>query len=110
MGFTMHSHYCMDRLMDSALFGEAETCMGEYAMDMDMEMECCEDLEEAIETDETSMVKVLEMPNVSNALIATILWVVNDQFPTNNFQLGNSYVDPPPLIRDIPVEVQSFRI
>jgi len=98
----------MGRLMDSAMFEKAASCMGEYSMDL--EMDCCEDVEENIETDETSMSKIQVLPKVSYALITTILWVVNDASPANNLQFGESYLHPPPLIRDIPVEVQSFRI
>ena len=110
MGFTINQHYCMDRLMDTAFNTHAESCMGMEMGDLEMEMECCEDTSNDVETDDTFLTKVQDNPQPVFALVEVILWEISNESLVTNNPVTNNYTRPPPLIRDIPILVQSFRI
>ena len=111
LGFTLNSHYCMGRLMDTALIKSARSCLGMEEMEMDIKMDCCEDTSEIIKTDDTSLTKIQESPQP----VVTVVWVhvfwvlVKETLITNN-SITNNQLRLPPLIRDIPILIQSFRI
>jgi len=119
MSFTIDMHYCGDRLVDYSFFESADSCgmskssstrAGDNA-DMQMEMDCCADLEIIIEGQEDLKISMDNLTFEQQIFVSTFFYTYINLFKGVDKSI-NSFKDysPPPLIRDIQILDQTFLI
>ena len=113
MGFTFSSHYCGGKKQKTlfnigvtdvscGIESETDTCSK-------LKSNCCKDEYQKIQIDDDytqQSVKIDLQPTFIIAFFATYFNLSDNNKVQNNFALYN----PPPLIRDIPILIQSFLI
>lgn len=109
-GVTMHKHYCMGRLKNVSFNEHAQSCMKLAGIDDSCPMDCCKDTSESFKIDDLQIAGYdislqtnyhLLWQNSFNLEIPELLAL--DIIRVNQFQYK-----PPLIVRDIPVQVQSF--
>lgn len=126
-GFSMGVHFCGEVLQNWALFHKAEACPMEQQKPLPChggkqeapakqaadDMDCCEDnlvvadgVDDAVTSKDPASLKKPQMPLL--AVLHTALLFLQAQAVTEQAVFSSYF--PPPLIRDIPVLVQSFLI
>ena len=119
MSFTVDMHYCGDQLVDFSFFKTAENCSmkvipsiatGEASV-MEMEMDCCTDLEIVLEGQDDLKISFDQFTFDQQIFISTFYYTYVNLFETVDKNL-NSFKEysPPPLIRDIQILDQTFLI
>nr|WP_027077018.1 hypothetical protein [Maribacter antarcticus] len=119
MSFSLNIHYCGDHLVDYSLFDTADTCMMKAKMSksssecavMDMEMNCCSDVEIVIEGLDDVKIAFDQFTFEQQVFITSFaISYINlfEGFDSNVIPFKD--YSPPPLIRDIHILDQSFLI
>ena len=113
MGFTFSSHYCGGEKQKSAFnIGVTDVSCGmetKSNTSSKLKSNCCKDEYQKIQIDDDytqQNVKIDLHPNFIVAFVATYF----NLFENNAVQKKYALYNPPPLIRDIPIMVQSFLI
>ncbi len=109
VSWTVDKHICMGRVMDISLFAHADDC----GMDMDKEMEksCCDDESFTVQGQDDLKISLekfdLDQQLFLLSFVQTYIQIFEiDSEESNSF----SEYNPPPLIRDVQVLDQTFRI
>ncbi|WP_178987122.1 HYC_CC_PP family protein [Winogradskyella schleiferi] len=117
VSFTVDSHYCGDTLVDSSLFGHAESCGMEVQQQLDSsecdisKKDCCSDEQVIVEGQDTLKTSFDKLDKDKQLFVAAFIHTYINLFFESQEDL-NSYRDytPPPLVRDIQVLDQTFLI
>ncbi|WP_179020703.1 HYC_CC_PP family protein [Winogradskyella forsetii] len=117
VSFTVDSHYCGDTLVDSSLFGHAETCGMEVQQQLDSsecdisKKDCCSDEQVIVEGQDTLKTSFDKLDKDQQLFVAAFIHTYINLFFESQEDL-NSYRNytPPPLVRDIQVLDQTFLI
>ena len=117
VSFTVDSHYCGDTLVDTSLFGHAETCGMEVqqqsnSSECDISKKgCCSDEQVIVEGQDTLKTSFDKLDKDQQLFVAAFIHTYINLFFESQEDL-NSYRDytPPPLVRDIQVLDQTFLI
>jgi len=119
MSFSVDMHYCGDHLVDFSLFDKVDTCAmkaektksrSECAV-MEMEMDCCSDVEIVIEGQDNVKVTFDQFNFEQQVFITSFVYSYSNLFEgfDENVIPFKDY-SPPPLIRDIHILDQTFLI
>jgi hypothetical protein len=119
MSFSVDMHYCGDHLVDFSLFDKVDTCVmkaektkssSECAV-MEMEMDCCSDVEIIIEGQDDVKVTFDQFTFEQQVFITSFVYSYINLFEgfDKNVIPFKDY-SPPPLIRDIHILDQTFLI
>ena len=119
MSFSVDMHYCGDHLVDFSFSQTVNTCMMKAEMSksssecavMDMEMDCCTDIEIVIEGQEDLKISFDQLSFDQQLFIASFVYsniILFDGLDENVVPFKN--YSPPPLIRDIQILDQLFLI
>ena len=107
VSWTVDKHICMGRVMDISLFSHADDC----GMSQDMEKSCCDDESFTIKGQNDLKISFenlsLDQQVFLVSFVQTYFQLFEVEFEETN--LFNEY-NPPPLIRDVQVLDQTFRI
>jgi hypothetical protein len=119
MSFSLNIHYCGDHLVDFSLFDTADTCTMKAEMSkssrecalMDMEMDCCSDVEIIIEGQDDVKIAFDQFTFEQQVFITSFAISYINLFEGFDSNI-TPFIDysPPPLIRDIHILDQSFLI
>lgn len=117
LSFTVESHYCGDILVDSSVFGAAETCGMEVqktspSSDCDItKKNCCSDEQLLLEGQDTLKISFEKLDKEQQVFVVTFIQSYLDLFEYENSD-NEAFIDysPPPLIRDVQVLDQTFLI
>ncbi len=119
MSFSVDIHYCGDHLVDFSLSEKVDTCMMKAEISksssacavMDMGMGCCSDVEIVIEGQDDLKISfdqlTFEQQLFATSFVYTYIQLF-EEFDENVVPF--KHYSPPPLIRDIQVQDQSFLI
>lgn len=133
IGFSMDMHYCGDELKSFSFFGEAEACeMMHPKQEKKCNHSCCKSSKKEIKSCHNSGITKgncchnerfvidnggeLEIAHFSleqfqQVLVAVIVFFPNVKlFKTTSKQVNYTCYNPPPLLKDIPILHQVFRI
>ncbi|QHI36572.1 hypothetical protein IMCC3317_19350 [Kordia antarctica] len=117
LSFTVESHYCGDVLVDSSLFGHAETCGMEVQQKLSSsecsitKKDCCSDEQFTVDGQDNLKTSFDKLEKEQQIFVTTFLYSYINLF--EGLQTKNpSFRDysPPPLVRDIQVLDQTFLI
>ena len=119
MSFSVDMHYCGDHLVDFSFSQTVNTCMMKAEMSksssecavMDMEMDCCTDIEIVIEGQEDLKISFDQLSFDQQLFIASFVYsniILFDGLDENVVPFKD--YSPPPLIRDIQILDQLFLI
>lgn len=109
-GVTMHKHYCMGRLKNVSFYEEAHSCMKLAGMDDSCPMDCCKDTSEEFRIDDLQTTSFDFTLQTQYHLLWTSSLTVDLPllaFESRFFLQSHPY-KPPLIVRNIPVQVQSF--
>ena len=119
MSFSLDMHYCGDHLVDFSLSEKVDTCMMKAEMSksssecavMDMEMDCCSDIEVVIEGQEDLKISFDQFTFDQQLFVASFVYSYINLFEgiDENVIAFKEY-SPPPLIRDVQILDQTFLI
>ncbi|SFR31303.1 hypothetical protein SAMN04490243_0130 [Robiginitalea myxolifaciens] len=111
LSFSVDMHFCGHSLVDVALFDEASDCgMSQYADLMDS-FGCCSDKEIVVDGQDDLQAIAKWQPEVPPAFVAPrILGLVSEAVITEQDLSIPPEYSPPPLISDLPIVFQQFRI
>jgi hypothetical protein len=119
MGFTLSSHMCGGKRVETVIgmVTDDVSCGMEKAENncassnpVQMKSNCCQDEFQKIQNDNDYTQREVKFDSSHDFAIVFIA-VLNNLLPTNSVQtIFYKDYSPPPLIRDIPVMVQSFLI
>jgi len=115
LSFTVDSHYCGDTLVDSSLFGHAETCGMEVqqkssSSECDItNKDCCSDEQLIVDGQDDLKTSFDTLEKEQQLFVATFVYTYINLFEESQRNI-NSFRDysPPPLVRDIQVFDQTF--
>jgi hypothetical protein len=119
MSFSVDMHYCGDHLVDFSLSEKVDTCMMKAELSksssecavMDMEMDCCSDVEIVIEGRDDLKISFDQLTFDQQLFVASFVYTYINLFERfdENIIPFKDY-SPPPLIRDIQILDQTFLI
>lgn len=117
VSFTIDSHYCGNTLVDSTIFGSAETCGMEVEQkpstkECDItEKDCCSDEQFIVDGQDTLKISFDKLEKEQQLFVATFIYSYVNLFTEEQTE-NNTFNDysPPPLVRDIQVLDQTFLI
>ncbi len=119
MSFSVDMHYCGDHLVDFSFSQKVDTCIMKAEMTesssactvMEMEMDCCSDVEIVFEGQEDLKVSFDQLSFDQQVFVASFVCSYIDLFEgfDENVVPFKDY-SPPPLIRDIQILDQTFLI
>jgi hypothetical protein len=119
MSFSVDMHYCGDHLVDFSLSEKVDTCMMKAELSksssecavMDMEMDCCSDVEIVIEGRDDLKISFDQLTFDQQLFVASFAYTYINLFERfdENIIPFKDY-SPPPLIRDIQILDQTFLI
>lgn len=119
MSFSVDMHYCGDHLVDFSLFEKVDTCMMKAEITksstqcavMEMEMDCCTDVEVIIEGKDNLKLSFDQLTFDQQLFVASFTCSYIDLFKRfdENVVPFKDYL-PPPLIRDVQILDQTFLI
>lgn len=115
--FTVASHYCGDTLVDSSIFGHAETCGMQVKKavsktDCDIsDKSCCTDEQKLVEGQDTLKTSFDKLEKEQKRFVAIFVSSYVQLFESEEVDNGweKNYI-PPPLVRDVQVLDQTFLI
>ena len=117
VSFTVDSHYCGDTLVDSSLFGHAETCGMEVqqkssSSECDItNKDCCSDEQLIIDGQDNLKTSFDKLEKEQQIFVATFLYSYLNLFEgSQNETTSFRDYSPPPLVRDIQLLDQTFLI
>ncbi len=108
-GIQINSHYCGDYLASLSVYLDASPCCDRE--DGKSMMGCCHDESIVLQLDDDFVKENIQKFNVEAdfSIVLPEYTFIADLFTLDNdYQLTYSDYSPPPLISDIPIEVQSF--
>ncbi|SFR33886.1 hypothetical protein SAMN04490243_0746 [Robiginitalea myxolifaciens] len=121
MSFSVEMHYCGDHLVDFSFIQKVDTCMmkaekakpqSQCSMpDMDMEMDCCSDVEVVFEGQDDLKLSFDQLSFDQQIFLTSFVYSYVNLFEgfDENIVPFKDYA-PPPLIRDVQVLHQTFLI
>jgi hypothetical protein len=117
VSFTVDSHFCGDTLVDSSIFGHAETCGMEIQQQSQSsecnisKKDCCSDEQVTIKGQDTLKTSFDKLEKDQQLFVATFLYSYISLFEESQSNI-NSFRDysPPFLVRDFQVLDQTFLI
>lgn len=119
MSFSMDMHYCGDHLVDFSFSQKTDSCLmkAETAksstgcMLMEMEMDCCSDVEIVFEGQEELKISFDQLSFEQQVFVASFVYSYINLFEgyDENTIPFKDYA-PPPLIRDVQILDQTFLI
>lgn len=119
MSFTVDMHFCGDQLVDYSFVEPADHCAmnaspsetsGESSV-MEMEMECCTDLEIVMEGQDDLKISFDQLTLEQQTFVYTFVYTYANLFRGNDKSvISFKEYSPPPLIRDIQILDQTFLI
>ncbi len=119
MSFSVDMHYCGGHLVDFSLSEKVDTCMMKAELSksssecavMDMEMDCCSDVEIVIEGRDDLKISFDQLTFDQQLFVASFVYTYINLFERfdENIIPFKDY-SPPPLIRDIQILDQTFLI
>ncbi|MEY8779474.1 hypothetical protein AB9K32_03555 [Allomuricauda sp. XS_ASV26] len=107
VSWTVDKHICMGRVMDISFFAHADDC----GMDMDMEKSCCDDESFTVQGQDDLKISFEKFDLDQQVFLVSFVQTYFQLFKTDSEEphAFNEY-NPPPLIRDVQVLDQTFRI
>jgi len=119
MSFSVDMHYCGDHLVDFSFSQETDTCLMKAEMTqsstacnvMEMEMNCCSDVEVVFEGQEELKISFDQLSFDQQLFVASFVYSYINLFEgiEENIVPFKDYA-PPPLIRDVQILDQTFLI
>ncbi|GAB4508544.1 MAG: hypothetical protein Tsb004_07160 [Allomuricauda sp.] len=107
VSWTVDKHICMGRVMDISLFAHADDC----GMDMDMEKSCCDDESFTVQGQEDLKISFEKFDLDQQVFLVSFVRTYFQVFEIDPEESSSfSEYNPPPLIRDVQVLDQTFRI
>lgn len=119
MSFSVDMHYCGDHLVDFSLFENTNTCMMKAAMSkpssscsiMDMDMDCCTDVEIILEGQDDLKISFDQLTNDQQLFLSSFVTVYINRFEgVDKNSIPFKDYAPPPLLRNVQILDQTFRI
>ena len=106
MSFSLDMHYCGDHLVDFSLSEKVDTCMMKAQMTksstecaaMDMEMDCCSDVEIVIEGQDELKISFDKLTFDQQLFVASFVYSYNNLFEGLEEKVSSHNDYPPPLV------------
>ncbi|WCO01289.1 HYC_CC_PP family protein [Psychroserpens ponticola] len=117
VSFTIDSHYCGNTLVDSTIFGSAETCGMEVkekpsTKECDItKKDCCSDEQFIVDGQDNLKTSFDKLEKEQQLFVAAFIYTYINLFTESETE-NDTFRDysPPPLVRDIQVLDQTFLI
>ena len=106
MSFSLDMHYCGDHLVDFSLSEKVDTCMMKAQMTksstecaaMDMEMDCCSDVEIVMEGQDELKISFDKLTFDQQLFVASFVYSYNNLFEGLEEKVSSHNDYPPPLV------------